>query len=491
MSYRFSAYKRKGNGFFVFILSMIIIATIGIVFGAIMLINNNDDNDAIKFHTWQIMLDVNSYKANENFLTEEFATSGYTFKYLPNNFDDESFLRFKVEFQIYDYSVKRINKYLDNLTKNLQFNSTDNYSFIYHEDGFYYLCNKDGNPCVLKEIKSYYFGDFELFNANNIVVPQNTLTLATDGYNEDCTFTLNFQCIEANKYVKNKNLTAYKNAHNYFLNKDSGTLLPLKIENGVVRKLENPITYNEDGEPTPIEVNQFNIGNEYKIGEYFEDDTHYILTGSDLKIYEVLPEVFKDVQDRNFTIDFKNIEYVGASAFENCTSLSGNLKFDNCLIIDDNAFKGCVNVNGSIKLGGHNITLGKYAFNQCKFFGTLDLSNVDTLAEGCFYQCEKFTSLIIGENITALPLRVFSACYQLTNMQINGDIERVDLYAFYYCQNLKGSFDFSKSIFFGTGCFAYCGAAYKPNVQLSLIVNKQAAFQNSWNVEANATITEV
>lgn len=105
---------------------------------------------------------------------------------------------------------------------------------------------------------------------------------------------------------------------------------------------------------------------------------------------------------------------IGASAFEACSSLAGNLVLPEGLqTIGERAFYQCKALTGSLHIPNSVTTLGAYAFYECSgFTGTLTFgSGITTIPKYCFQGCSKFTSnLVIPDQVTRIESCAFRGC---------------------------------------------------------------------------------
>ncbi|MBR3933930.1 MAG: leucine-rich repeat protein [Clostridia bacterium] len=61
---------------------------------------------------------------------------------------------------------------------------------------------------------------------------------------------------------------------------------------------------------------------------------------------------------------------------------------------------------------------------------------VTTIGERAFENCDRITSLIIGNNVTTISWRAFFNCNELTELTIGNNVATIGKYAFRYCENL-------------------------------------------------------
>ena len=109
-------------------------------------------------------------------------------------------------------------------------------------------------------------------------------------------------------------------------------------------------------------------------------------------------------------VDCNDVTEIGASAFQELTSLTG-INLSNVTVIGANAFS---------KSGLKKV----------------DLGNVESLGGSVFYQCSALKDVTLGTKLTSLPRMVFGQCTALESIDCSYVIE-IGEYAFYYCTALK------------------------------------------------------
>lgn len=152
---------------------------------------------------------------------------------------------------------------------------------------------------------------------------------------------------------------------------------------------------------------------------------------------------------------------IGASAFEGCSSLAGNLVLPEGLqTIGERAFYQCEALTGSLHIPNSVTSLGTYAFYNCSgFTGTLTFgSGITTIPEWCFYNCSGFTgNLVIPDQVTTIEAYAFNSCKGFKGyLTIGSGIKQIGTDAF--CRqdtSLREPLYFTK---------VYCKATTPPNV---------------------------
>lgn len=175
-----------------------------------------------------------------------------------------------------------------------------------------------------------------------------------------------------------------------------------------------------------------------------EADSH-----SDGYCYHVLDDntVFIDYYEGSTTNDLvipdyiedKKVTVIGPTAFRNRDDLTGTLTIGNNVeIIREGAFEGC---KGFTKLVISDSVKRLEGFSGCSgFTGTLKIGkNVKAIEYGAFKDCSGFTSLILPEGLECISDKAFQGCSGLTGKLIIPDgVKIINHDAFAGC-NFTGS----------------------------------------------------
>lgn len=160
---------------------------------------------------------------------------------------------------------------------------------------------------------------------------------------------------------------------------------------------------------------------------------------------------------------------IGASAFEGCSWLAGNLVLPEGLqTIGERAFYQCKALTGSLHIPNSVTSLGAYAFYECSgFTGTLTFgSGITTIPKYCFQGCSKFTgNLVIPDQVTRIENCAFRGCegfkgYLTIGSGINGIGSNV------FCKIPLESYLDSEPLYFSK---VYCKATTPPSTASSSI----------------------
>ena len=150
---------------------------------------------------------------------------------------------------------------------------------------------------------------------------------------------------------------------------------------------------------------------------------------------------------------------IGASAFEACSSLAGNLVLPEGLqTIGERAFYQCKALTGSLHIPNSVTSLGAYAFYRCfGFTGTLTFgTGITTIPEYCFQGCSKFTgNLVIPDQVATIEDYAFCGCEGFKGyLTIGSGIKQIGFGAFVESTSIMKPLHFTK---------VYCKATTPPS----------------------------
>ena len=136
---------------------------------------------------------------------------------------------------------------------------------------------------------------------------------------------------------------------------------------------------------------------------------------------------------------------IGGSAFKGCSSLTSVIwNAENCTSAgssDYPIFKDCNNLT-TVTIGAEVKTIPTYTFysglgitsviwNAKNFMNNNGLSNHPT-----FEDCNKLTTITIGDEVKIIPSSVFSDCISVTRVTIGNSVTTIGAYAFCGCSSL-------------------------------------------------------
>lgn len=182
---------------------------------------------------------------------------------------------------------------------------------------------------------------------------------------------------------------------------------------------------------------------------FIYDDVNY-------KVNKIEPNTFEYRSDITSVTLPDTITEIGASAFNNCTSLKAvDLPAD--IIICDGAFQYCtslesVNLEGitTIKnnafLGCTNLTeitisdsttIGVNAFQYCTSLKDITFEGTAEISDGAFLGCTGIESIVLPEGLKVLNKAVFYNCSNLVSVTLPSTLEEIGAESFKYCSILK------------------------------------------------------
>lgn len=139
------------------------------------------------------------------------------------------------------------------------------------------------------------------------------------------------------------------------------------------------------------------------------------------------------VKDSNTTMS------IGASAFENCKSLTKITLPNRVTDIAEGAFMGDYSLTNVNICGGSNeVTIGKNAFADCEALTEVSLGEgVKTIKFGAF-QVSGVKNITLPTTVTTIGPGVFYNCTDLESIILNEGLETIDYAAFAGCVSLTG-----------------------------------------------------
>ena len=150
----------------------------------------------------------------------------------------------------------------------------------------------------------------------------------------------------------------------------------------------------------------------------------------------VFPEGIKEVKARTFkeckalkkVYLPESVQTIGDNAFEDCVALENLSLPINLQTIGAYAFSDCekliLDLPESVK------TLGVSAFKGCKALQEMDLSAVENIEKSVFFSCSSLKSVVLPENMTAIPNGFFQGCSNLTEIVLPATVTDIENFAF-------------------------------------------------------------
>ena len=132
-----------------------------------------------------------------------------------------------------------------------------------------------------------------------------------------------------------------------------------------------------------------------------------------------------------------NVKSIGASAFEECSSLKSVKMGDKVANIENNAFYKCSALkNIEMKEGVKSI--GANAFGYCSLLSSVVIpDSVTNVGNAAFAYCNKLERVELGKGITSISASLFDNCKKLDGVVISDNIKTIGNNAFNECHALK------------------------------------------------------
>nr|MCR5773614.1 leucine-rich repeat domain-containing protein [Lachnospiraceae bacterium] len=117
---------------------------------------------------------------------------------------------------------------------------------------------------------------------------------------------------------------------------------------------------------------------------------------------------------------------LGESAFEGCTSMSGevNLCCESStltLALAGSCFKNCTGIS-TVKIADGYTIIQADAFNGCTSLSKISLPNtLQTVGDNVFLNCTSLTAVSIPAGMTALPAGIFNSCESLKDVYLRNN----------------------------------------------------------------------
>ena len=125
-------------------------------------------------------------------------------------------------------------------------------------------------------------------------------------------------------------------------------------------------------------------------------------------------------------------------AFQNCNSISSLRLGDSIAYIGSNAFYGCSLIQ-EVTIPNSLITIGSNAFGNCRHLRVVNYNATNCLymASDVWTNCNLFTILNIGDNVTNILSQAFFNCSGLTSVVIPNSVTEIGWAAFRYCNGIR------------------------------------------------------
>ena len=107
----------------------------------------------------------------------------------------------------------------------------------------------------------------------------------------------------------------------------------------------------------------------------------------------------------------------------------------------------------SVLIGSNVTSIGDYAFYDCDGLTSVTIGDsVTSIGDYAFYECSHLTSVIIPDSVESIGASAFSQCHNLTSVTIGDSVTSIGEYAFEGCIGLT-------SIYYTGDIASWCGIA--------------------------------
>ena len=128
--------------------------------------------------------------------------------------------------------------------------------------------------------------------------------------------------------------------------------------------------------------------------------------------------------------------WIGAHAFEDCSSLTSVTIPNSVTSIGGDAFSGCSSLT-SVTIPNSVTSIGYEAFYKCSSLTSVTIGNsVTSIGDRAFYFCSSLPSVTIPNSVTSIGHYAFNGCSGLTSVTIPNSVTSIGSSAFSGCSGL-------------------------------------------------------
>ena len=174
---------------------------------------------------------------------------------------------------------------------------------------------------------------------------------------------------------------------------------------------------------------------------------------------------------------------IGASAFEDCATLTSLTILDGVTTISDRSFYDCNSLT-SVVIPDSVTTIGKESFASCISLTSVTFgenSKLTTIGADAFWSCTSLTSIVIPDSVTTIGSYAFFNCSKLTSVTIGNSVTSIGTHTFYGCSKLT-SITIPDSVT-TIGSYAFCNCS-----KLTSVTFKDP---NGWYVSRSSNATNL
>lgn len=124
------------------------------------------------------------------------------------------------------------------------------------------------------------------------------------------------------------------------------------------------------------------------------------------------------------TIEGKSVEYIGANAFSNKSTVTTVLLPNSIHNVKPSAFEGCKNLNG-INIPNSTVYIGEKAFKDCISLSSINIGeNVESIGEEAFENCRNLLNVNIPSSVYIIEENAFEGTAIIDNQ--TDDLKFID-----------------------------------------------------------------
>ena len=210
----------------------------------------------------------------------------------------------------------------------------------------------------------------------------------------------------------------------------NGTLFrtdaPEGYENYVVPESDFSFSLNSDGESVTL--------------TWATDEPKTIIVPSTyggLPVTGIGASVFQNHTTLQRVILPETVTSIGNSAFAGCISLNTCNIPSGVTAIPDSCFSGCTRLHGVVLPVGLK-GIGRYAFQNCSSLDTIDFPDgLTSVGYRAFEGCSSLKEAILPDSVTSLGEFVFYSCSSLVKTHLPNGLKTIPHSIFEYCSNLS------------------------------------------------------
>jgi len=128
------------------------------------------------------------------------------------------------------------------------------------------------------------------------------------------------------------------------------------------------------------------------------------------------------------------VKYLGSKAFYKCTALKSATIGSNVTSINDYTFYKCEALE-SFTVSEELESIGNYAFRGCIMLSKIDLKNVKSIGRYSFYGCSALSELILSGTLESIGDYSFRGCTEVKSVIIPESVEFIGKHVFYGLNN--------------------------------------------------------